>query len=189
MGEIARLPLNTREILLCLLLNGPMAGYDIKKALDGDIAGVLDIRISNLYPLLNELADSGLVQFVRVEQTSRPNKKVYCLTEAGRKLCLDALLHCRIRQKFRSELLFPLQFACLLPASHIDRLLDDRLSELRGYLDELARSSVPTAAAYHKFKIGLARAMIEAELEYIVSERHLLTADPRSRKRRSCNTA
>lgn len=174
--------LNTREILLSLLLNGPMTGYDIKKTLDGDIAGVLDIRISNLYPLLNELADNDLVNFIRIEQTSRPNKKVYDLTESGRMLCLNALLKCEARQRFRSELLFLLQFAHFLPASRIEELLDNRICELRGYLDELAHPSTHKRTAYHDFKLGLAKAVLQAELEYIVDNRHLLTQCPQEQR-------
>lgn len=160
-----------------------MAGYDIKKALDGDISSVIDIRINNLYPLLNELAEDGLVHFVRVEQTNRPSKKVYELTETGRKACLDALLSRETRQRFRSELLFLLKFAPFLPGSRIDELLENRMCELRSYLaaldDKAAQHGMHRSADY-RFKLGLARAVLQAELEYIAENRDLLV-DPRSR--------
>lgn len=188
-GETVGTRLNTREILLCLLLNGPMAGYDIKKTLDGDVAGILDIRISNLYPLLNELADNGFVNYTRVEQTNRPNKKVYDLTDAGRRLCLDVLLTCEARQRFRSELLFLLQFDGFLPQARIEELLDKRLCELRDDLDALACPGPHKADAYHSFKLGLARAVLKAEIEYIAGNRHLLTQIEPQRKRKSAKRA
>lgn len=189
LGEIVGTRLNTREILLCLLLNGPMAGYDIKKTLDGDVAGVLDIRISNLYPLLNELADSGLVNFILVEQINRPNKKVYDLTDAGRTLCINSLLKCEVRQRFRSELLFLLQFARLMPGSRIEALLDGRICELRGYLDELTHPSTHKTNAYHSFKLGLAKTVLQAEVEYIADNRHLLARHETNRKRGAAKRA
>lgn len=76
--------MNTKELLLSVLMSGPATGYDIKKTMENEVSTLLDVSLSNLYPALNELATEGLVTFKKVEQDNRPNKKVYELTDAGR---------------------------------------------------------------------------------------------------------
>jgi len=84
--------LNTKELLLSVLMAGPATGYDIKKTMESDVSKLLDVSLSNLYPALNELASEGLVSCRKVEQDSRPNKKIYELTEAR---CLSEGAHDR----------------------------------------------------------------------------------------------
>lgn len=155
-----------------------MAGYDIKKTLDGDVSSVVDIRVNNLYPLLNELAGEGLVQYVWIEQKNRPSKKVYELTVAGRTQSLAALARCETRQRFRSELLFVLKFAPFLTAQRVEELLANRVLEIRCDLARLeekgARASASPSPGY-RFALGLARAVLSAELDYILESREAVT--------------
>lgn len=170
--------ISTREILLSLLLEGPMTGYDIKKALDIDISNIADIRINNLYPLLNNLAEDGLLTFTRVEQEKRPSKKIYALTEKGRKTCMEALATCKAKHRLKSEFLFVLKFAPMLNASRISQLVEGRLHDIGESLDALALGEArhgACAGTAERFALGLARALLEAEIEYILDNRARLS--------------
>jgi DNA-binding PadR family transcriptional regulator len=172
--------LNTKELLLSVLMAGPATGYDIKKILEQEVSKIVDVTISNIYPALNELADEGLVTYERVEQESRPNKKVYEITEAGRAACIDALMTCDARQRLRSEFMFILSFAPYLPRSRVAELLDIRIAEndaARAAVDELERDGSPITGALspgQKFCMGLGRALIDAERTFIIENRDWL---------------
>lgn len=172
--------MNTKELLLSVLMMGPATGYDIKKILEQEVSKIVDVTISNIYPALNELADEGLVTFERVEQENRPNKKVYEITDAGRAACIDTLMTCDARQRLRSEFMFILSFAPYLPRSRLKELLDQRLADTvagRKALDMLEKEGSPVTGGLspgQNFCIGLGRSLIEAERDYIVQNREKL---------------
>ncbi len=72
-----------RSIILGLLWARPMSGYDIKQTFDRAIASYWNAGNSQIYTMLKNLHKAGLVEVEVVEQTTRPNRKVYRLTEAG----------------------------------------------------------------------------------------------------------
>jgi len=160
--------LNTKELLLSVLMGGPATGYDIKKIMENEVSTLLDVSLSNLYPALNELAAEGLVTFQKVEQDSRPNKKVYELTEAGRAACQKALMSGDARHRLRSEFIFILSFAPFLPRWRVKELLDQRLAdtnEVRRDLDRREREAVQMG---QKFCLGFSQVMMEAQRDYIL---------------------
>lgn len=177
--------MNTKELLLSVLMAGPATGYDIKKILEQEVSKIVDVTISNIYPALNELADEGLVTFERVEQESRPNKKIYAITDAGRAACIDTLMTCGARQRLRSEFMFMLSFAPYLPRSRVKELLDQRLAEAAlslASLDELERDGSPVTGVLspgQDFCVGLGRSLIQAERDFILQNREdLLRQSP-----------
>lgn len=172
--------MNTKELLLSVLIMGPATGYDIKKVLEQEVSRVVDVTISNIYPALNELAAEGLVTYEKVEQENRPNKKVYAITAKGRDACLHTLMTVNARHKLRSEFMFILSFAPYLPRRRVKDLLDERLAdldEMHASLDtiESEGSAVRGAATPGQaFCIGLGRALVEAERSYITQNRDWL---------------
>lgn len=176
--------MNTKELLLSVLMRGPATGYDIKKILATEVSLILDVSLSNLYPALNELAEEGLVTFEKVEQDNRPNKKVYAITERGREACLKALMETEPRHTLRSEFLFILIFASFLPRGRVEQLIESRLAEFQMLLDNLDQIEGPNATreptAGQRFARGLGRATIEAQRQYMLAHRSWLlreTAD------------
>ncbi len=169
--------MNTKELLLSVLMAGPATGYDIKKILEQEVSKIVDVTISNIYPALNELAEEGLVTFERVEQESRPNKKVYEISAAGRAVCIDALMTRDARQRLRSEFMFMLSFAPYLPRSRVAELLEHRLTgtaAANASLDDLEKQGSPITGALspgQNFCVGLGRALIDAERAYILAHR------------------
>jgi PadR family transcriptional regulator AphA len=169
--------LNTRELLLSILMSGPATGYDIKKTMEQDVSKLLDVSLSNLYPVLNELAAEGLVTFQKVEQDNRPNKKVYELTEAGRGAALKALMSGDAKHRMRSEFIFILSYAPFLPRWRVKELLDKRLAETIEVLNDLERRQAkPTLQDGERFCIGFAEAILQAQRDYLMKNSASLLA-------------
>ncbi|MEU3944831.1 PadR family transcriptional regulator [Streptomyces sp. NPDC029526] len=76
--------------LLALLARGPAHGYELKQDLEQLLGSAYpQPNVGQIYVTLGRLEKSGLIEGESVEQSSRPNKKVYHLTDAGRE-ALDA---------------------------------------------------------------------------------------------------
>lgn len=76
-----------RLTLLALLAKEPAHGYELKQALEQIFGSAYPSpNIGQIYVTLGRLEKDGLVRVVDVEQSNRPNKKVYYLTAAGREL-------------------------------------------------------------------------------------------------------
>ncbi|MET7606873.1 PadR family transcriptional regulator [Streptomyces avermitilis] len=71
--------------LLALLARGPAHGYELKQDLEQMLgAAYPQPNVGQIYVTLGRLEKSGLIAGEEVEQSSRPNKKIYHLTDAGR---------------------------------------------------------------------------------------------------------
>jgi PadR family transcriptional regulator, regulatory protein AphA len=70
--------------LLGLLARGTKSGYDLAAGLKEPVGFFWHAHHSQIYPELARLESTGLVTHVTVEQSDRPDKKVYSLTAEGR---------------------------------------------------------------------------------------------------------
>ncbi|MEU9403522.1 PadR family transcriptional regulator [Streptomyces sp. NPDC048242] len=71
--------------LLALLARGPAHGYELKQDLEQLLGSAYpQPNVGQIYVTLGRLEKSGLIASEDVEQSGRPNKKVYHLTDAGR---------------------------------------------------------------------------------------------------------
>src|SRR6202046_5293013 len=76
-----------RQPLLALLAKEPAHGYELKLALEQTFGQAYPSpNIGQIYVTLKRLEQDGLVRSEDVEQATRPNKRVYELTAAGREV-------------------------------------------------------------------------------------------------------
>ncbi|WP_414939104.1 PadR family transcriptional regulator [Amycolatopsis sp. cmx-11-51] len=80
-----------RFALLGFLLRQPMTGYDLATAIRASIHFVWPAQLSQIYRTLGQLEDGGLVVSEVEPQQSRPDRRVYSATDAGRE-AFDAWL-------------------------------------------------------------------------------------------------
>ncbi len=74
-----------RQTLLALLAKEPAHGYELKQALEQTFgAAYPQPNIGQIYVTLGRLENNGLIRGQDVSQSSRPNKRVYEITDAGR---------------------------------------------------------------------------------------------------------
>ncbi|MEV7951708.1 PadR family transcriptional regulator [Streptomyces rubiginosohelvolus] len=70
--------------LLALLSRGPAHGYELKQNLEQLMgAAYPQSNVGQIYVTLSRLEKSGLIEGEEIAQSSRPNKKIYRLTDAG----------------------------------------------------------------------------------------------------------
>jgi DNA-binding PadR family transcriptional regulator len=73
-----------KHALLALIAGGAAHGYDLKLAFEEQFGSVWPpVNIGQIYSTLQRLERDGLVRCHEVEQSGRPAKKVYSLTEDG----------------------------------------------------------------------------------------------------------
>ncbi len=77
--------MSLRNAILGLLNYTPMSGYSIKKVFDISINHIWTAKLSQIYRELGALEKEGLVSSNMIKQDIRPDKKVYLLTEDGKK--------------------------------------------------------------------------------------------------------
>src|SRR5262245_21987429 len=77
--------MSIKHAILGLLAGGPAHSYDLKAAFESEVAPKSQLNYGQVYTTLDRLAGAGLVRPQVVAQEERPDKKVYALTEAGRK--------------------------------------------------------------------------------------------------------
>ena len=75
--------------ILGFLNYAPLSGYDLKKVFDNSVQHFWPADQSQIYRTLTRLTERGLAGMEVIEQTERPDRKVYHITQAGR----DELLH------------------------------------------------------------------------------------------------
>ena len=81
---MAKSTVNIRYLLLGLLTQKPMTGYDIKGLLESFSWLIGSPSYGSLYPALHGLLDDGLVAVNVVSSEEKPSRKVYRITDAGR---------------------------------------------------------------------------------------------------------
>ncbi|QBD79555.1 PadR family transcriptional regulator [Ktedonosporobacter rubrisoli] len=100
-----------RYIILGLLWAHPMSGYDIKQAFDRALASYWNAGNSQIYTTLKRLSQEKLVESEVIVQTTRPNRKVYRLTDAGQ-LELDRWLQEDVPARFTKDEFLTKLFFC-----------------------------------------------------------------------------
>ncbi|MFC8292570.1 PadR family transcriptional regulator [Streptomyces sp. NPDC057242] len=77
--------MSLKHAVLAALLEGEASGYDLAKIFDVSVANFWAATPQQLYRELDRLAEAGLITARVVEQERRPNKRMFSLTESGRR--------------------------------------------------------------------------------------------------------
>ena len=169
--------MDVKTVCLGMLDAGPASGYDLKKEFESSFAHFFAAGFGSIYPALSALAGEGLVSFREVPQEGRPDRKVYEITEAGRRKLLESLGDPDPSHKVRSEFLATMCFSHLMTREQIETVLENRRVDL---FDELEQNDCSDWTPGHHFVLGFGKAMIEAKLEYIDANAHLLFGKTRT---------
>lgn len=70
--------------ILVALLDCPSSGYDLAKQFDGSVGFFWDATHQQIYRELAKLEATGHISAETVQQATRPNKKLYSITENGK---------------------------------------------------------------------------------------------------------
>lgn len=181
--------MDVKDLCLGALTHGDATGYDLKKFFENTFSHCFLAGYGSIYPALAELTEEKLVSAKTVPGQAGPSRKVYHLTEAGRKTFLARLEATEPQHKVKSEFLVIMHFAHLLPPKRLDAVLDQHLKELEQKLslieayesgEDGAGTASPSGA---RFVCGFGKAMVGAARDYIRNHRHELTASGKNTNR------
>jgi DNA-binding PadR family transcriptional regulator len=172
---------DTRTLCLGALTSGPATGYEIKKHFEDTFGYFMEVSQSAIYPALAELLQDGLVTVSRVEQETRPDKKVYSLTPAGRARFQKDLVEAHGKHRMRSEFLVLMYFAEWLPVQRLREVLDAQLEEftrVRAMIEHWLSQECSGLPAGMRFTAGYGAAVMGAAIDYLSEHRDELLSAP-----------
>jgi len=128
---------NVRTLCLGVLSTQEASGYEIKRDIEeGLFSHFIDASYGAIYPALTQLTVEGLLTVRAEEQTGKPDKKVYAITEAGRRALAKAIAVIPGKDKYKSEFLFQMLLQELVSRDLMLAAIDKQLNDLR---EDLAR--------------------------------------------------
>lgn len=167
--------MDVKTLCLGVLSRGDASGYEIKKQLEeGPFAHFHGAGFGSIYPALGKLLEEGLVRCTSVAQDRRPAKKVYGLTPRGRLALVQALSEPPAPDAVRSDFLFILFFADLLPARQIEALLAERAEAYRAKAAQMEACGDQPMTAGQRFVHGLGLTYYRTVADYIDAHGHEL---------------
>lgn len=144
-------------MLLGLLRDGPLHGYELKRILEEEMGDWADIAFGSIYFALGKLKDEGFVSTGAPEQEGRrPARIVYAITDSGRAEFLRLLretLGSADRPRYGIDT--AVAFLDALPRAEAASFFRERIVRLEAALrflraheaEERARPGIPPAAA------------------------------------------
>ena len=154
--------------ILGMLWDSPSHGYDLCRELSERLGEIWTLRNSHIYALLAGLEKEGLVQHERVQQDVRPAKKVYCITDEGRKILMDWV--CTPVENIRGirlEFLAKLHFARLHAPTRVADLISDQLGVCLRNEKRLRDKRRSCKSATERAAIDFRLTMVEATVAWL----------------------
>jgi DNA-binding PadR family transcriptional regulator len=131
--------MSVRLVILGLLRERPLYGYEIKQIIEEHMSDWTSIAFGSIYFALDKLAQEQFVEKVGVEQEGkRPSRSVYQITQAGRDEFVRLLREGW--QKFELQYFgmdIYLFFMGVLPLEEVKGYLQQRLAILESVVDHL----------------------------------------------------
>jgi PadR family transcriptional regulator AphA len=169
--------MNIRTLCLAILHESDATGYEIKKlSVEGKYRYFAEASFGSIYPTLARLEQEGLVTLREETQPGKPARKIYSITDTGRRALVEALSEPPSPDVFRSGFLLVALCAELLDRSTIAAAVEGRITHLRdeiGHLEELLRSTNDPAT---QWAASYGVACMSKSREYLAEHRHEIEA-------------
>lgn len=112
--------------ILSALGRKPCSGYQLATYLDV----LWPAKHSQIYPLLTKMEKKDLVVFEHIEQTGKPDKKLFSITEKGRETLEKWITETPVDSTIKDEFLIKIYSIWLTEEEHAKKLIQDRISIL-----------------------------------------------------------
>lgn len=125
--------------ILGFLNYAPMSGYDLVKAFESSLQFFWHAQNSHIYLELKKLEKKGYICGETVIQSDRPNKKIFSITEAGRKEFMDWLAKGpgEDATHFKNSFLMKVFFSGNMPPAQSADILRRFKSDCEAYLKNM----------------------------------------------------
>jgi len=166
--------MSLKHAILGFLSFQPFTGYDLKKAFDNSVQHFWSADQSQIYRTLDQIVEAGWAEVELVEQATRPNRKVYHLTEAGRAELYRWLTTPLAHREEHDPFLVQLFFASTLTDAEVESLLEREAVAAREELAvyEQIRQRYPAtvrAQAFAMLTLDYGLQSTQAHLDWIES--------------------
>jgi PadR family transcriptional regulator AphA len=170
--------MNVRTLCLGILSFREASGYEIKKEIEeGQFSHFIDASYGSIYPALTQLHTEALVTVRAEEQSGRPDKKVYAITETGRKALSEGLAQVAAKDKYKSEFLFAMLLQEYLTDEQVGVAIDKQLHDLKQKLDRMESCRLQGALSRgSNFIMGYGEAVLSAGVKFL--EQHISQKRP-----------
>jgi DNA-binding PadR family transcriptional regulator len=160
-----------RFLLLALLAHKPTHGYDLLQTYDQLFSTVLPpLNAGQIYTTLARLSRDGLVNDTSVEQENKPDKRIYALTETGRRALLEwfsqPLTSPRVKDNFYLKLMSARMSGLIEPG----KLIADQRHRYLQTLHDLNTLALKPEVHQNKSKLVLIQGAIlhlRADIEWL----------------------
>jgi PadR family transcriptional regulator, regulatory protein AphA len=156
-----------RYLILGLLAERPMTGYDIKKHVKSVLGAVTNASYGTLYPALHKLQQEGAVEVEEVPQKGRPAKKVYRITERGRSDLQGWLRQPATTDQIRREFLLKVYLAKSMEKQDLLLLLANRRCETEELLKSLRNGKQDIHNQQQDWVVDYALSACKAEVDWL----------------------
>lgn len=126
-----------KHVILGFLTDAPSTGYDLKKKFAESQVFHWSGNNNQIYKALVELHDEALVTVELQPQGSKPPRKVYTITDAGRSVLRHWLLSTAELPHYRNDLLIRLTWAGQLTPAEVDTMLEAYAEDVRLHIQML----------------------------------------------------
>jgi len=149
--------------LLGLISYKPSTGYDLKNKFQNSIHFFWNAALPHIYRSLKQMEGQGWISSTILQQSGKPNRKVYQITPEGKKELLDWLAEPPETPELRLTMLVKIFFARQLPpeklAEHLKNWREYNINLLKQYQTEampvIARQSAKPGFAEEAYYWGL----------------------------------
>lgn len=161
--------MNVRELCLGYLSLREATGYEIKKDFEeGMFCHFMEASYGSIYPALSQLALEGLVTVREEEQSGKPDKKVYSITDVGVAALKKSLNVLPAQDKFKSEFLFIMLLQNHITVQQRITAMEKQMADLKADLQSIeeCRQQGPCDEA-SDFVLGYGNAVLTAGVTFL----------------------
>jgi PadR family transcriptional regulator AphA len=162
---------STEFVMLGALMSGSKHGYEVMQFLSSALEPAWRVSTSQLYVLLKRLELEGMVQSTLESQESRPSKRVYRITNKGKKVFVDWLKtpveHVR---DFRTEFLTKLFFFYHLALAGLKTLVDAQIRALKQLKRTVHDREKKEKDVFMRFVYGFKNHTIDSLVTWLLRE-------------------
>lgn len=163
--------LSTEYVLLGTLFSGQKHGYEIMQFLESALESTWRVSTSQLYVLLKRLEGEGLLQSNVETQETRPSKRVFCLTRAGKNAFLEWLRSPTERARdLRIEFLAKLFFFHRLSLKGGNELVNTQVKALEEIKGRIQKRQEGENDPFNKLVLGIKVMTVESWLQWLRTE-------------------
>jgi DNA-binding PadR family transcriptional regulator len=161
-----------RYALLSLLAREPLSGYDIKQQMNNRLGPFWKVGSNQVYPELSKMEEEGLVKLQGIEQnTYRPARKVYEITEAGRKALIEWTIEpVELEHSVRDDFLLKVYNSWLVEpekmVKRIEEMKKQHEERLAAYLDKVTELTQQLETVASEDPISSSLSVVEFGIRY-----------------------